>query len=111
MRRRPTGHERPKEPSGDTAKDGTKLTVPTGYDFQTAPKLPDLYNECSGVTPRDLSEVDLNKLPIVEIDKDGEVVTGFIVADNYFELYINGKLIGVDVPRSRLSTRMWSASA
>ena len=63
------------------------------------------------MTPRDLSEVDLKKLPIVEIDKDGEVVTGFMVADNYFELYINGKLIGVDATRSRLSTRMWSASA
>ncbi len=35
-------------------------------------------------------------MPIVELDKDGEVVTGFMVADNYFELYINGKLIGVD---------------
>ena len=70
--------------------------MPTANNFQTAPKLPDLYNECSGVTPKDLSEVDLNKVPIVEIDKDGEVVTGFMVADNYFELYINGKLIGVD---------------
>ena len=43
-----------------------------------------------------MSEVDLNKVPVVEVDKDGEVVTGFMVADNYFELYINGKLIGVD---------------
>jgi hypothetical protein len=98
----PCGVNRPgmnvrKNPVGEiTAKDGMKLTVPTANNFQTAPKLPDLYNECSGVTPRDLSEVDLNKLPIVEIDKDGEVVTGFMVADNYFELYINGKLIGVD---------------
>ena len=40
--------------------------------------------------------MDLNKVPIVEIDKDGEVVTGFLAADNYFELNINGKLIGVD---------------
>ena len=30
-------------------------------------------------------------VPVVEVDKDGEVVTGFMVADNYFELYINGK--------------------
>ena len=35
-------------------------------------------------------------MPIVEIDKDGEVVTGFIIADNYFQLYVNGKLVGVD---------------
>jgi hypothetical protein len=86
-----------KNPLGEiTATDGMKLTVPTANNFQTGPKLPDLYNECSGVTPKDLSEVDLSKLPIIEIDKDGEIVTGFTVADNYFELYINGKLVGVD---------------
>jgi hypothetical protein len=34
--------------------------------------------------------------PIVEIDPDGEVITGYIVADNYFKLYVNGKLIGID---------------
>lgn len=86
-----------KNPVGEiTATDGTKLTVPVPNKFASAPKLPDLYNECSGVTPKDMSEVDLNKIPIVELDKDGEVVTGFMVADNYFELYINGRLIGVD---------------
>jgi hypothetical protein len=47
-----------KNPVGEiTADDGTKFTVPTANNFQTAPKLPDLYNECSGVTPKDLSEV------------------------------------------------------
>jgi hypothetical protein len=86
-----------KNPLGEiTATDGMKLTVPTANNFQTGPKLPDLYNECSGVTPKDLSEVDLSKLPIIEIDKDGEIVTSFMVADNYFELFINGKLVGVD---------------
>jgi hypothetical protein len=79
-----------------TAQDGTTLTVPVANHFASAPKLPDLYNECSGVTPKDMSEVDLNKVPIVDVDKDGEVVTAFMVADNYFELYINGQLIGVD---------------
>ena len=52
------------------------MTVPAANHFATAPKLPDLYNECSGVTPKDMSEVDLNKVPIVEVDKDGEVITG-----------------------------------
>jgi len=86
-----------KNPVGEiVAKDGTRLTVPTPNNFQTAAKLPDLYNECAGVTPKTLSEVDLNKVPIVELDKDGDVVTGFMIADNYFELYINGQLIGVD---------------
>ena len=86
-----------KNPVGEiVAKDGTKFTVPVASNFTTAPKLPDLYNECAGITPKSLAEVDINKVPIAEIDKDGEVVTGFMVADNYFELYINGKLIGVD---------------
>ncbi len=86
-----------KNPLGEiVAKDGTKFTVPAATSFQTAPKLPDLYNECAKVTPKDLSEVDLGKIPVVDIDQDGEVVTGFLIADNYFELYINGKLIGVD---------------
>ena len=86
-----------KNPVGEVvAQDGTRFTVPVPNNFQAAPKLPDLYNECNKVTPRNLSEVDLNKLPIVEIDSDGDVVTGFMVADNYFELYINGKLVGVD---------------
>src|SRR5262245_63962244 len=86
-----------KNPVGEiTAQDGTTFTVPVANNFATAPKLPDLYNECAGVTPKDMSEVDLNKVPVVEVDKDGEVITGFMVADNYFELYINGRLIGVD---------------
>jgi hypothetical protein len=86
-----------KNPVGEiTAEDGTKFTVPVANNFATGPKLPDLYNECAVVTPRDMSEVDLNKVPIVELDRDGEVVTGFMSADNYFELYVNGRLIGVD---------------
>src|SRR5260370_19506293 len=86
-----------KDPVGEiTGEDGTKNTVRVANNFATAPKLPDLYNECAGVTPKDMSEVDLNKVPRAELDKDGEVITGFMVADNYFELYINGRLIGVD---------------
>jgi hypothetical protein len=86
-----------KNPMGEfAAKDGTRFTLPVQNNFQKGPKLPDLYNECNKVTPRSMAEVDLDKIPIVEIDKDGEVVTGFMIADNYFELYINGRLVGVD---------------
>ncbi len=42
---------------------------------------------------REVKDADV---PVVEIDADGEVVTGYIVADNYFEVYVNGKLVGVD---------------
>jgi hypothetical protein len=43
-----------------------------------------------------LDHEKLDNVPVVEIDPDGEVITGYIIADNYFELYVNGRLIGVD---------------
>ncbi len=79
-----------------TATDGTVLTVPAETLYQNGPKLPDLFNECAKVTPKTLADMKVADVPIVEVDKDGEVVTGYIIADNYFELYVNGKLIGVD---------------
>jgi hypothetical protein len=78
------------------ASDGTVLTVPAETQFQTGAKLPDLFNECNKATPQRLGEVRADDVPVVEIDPDGEVVTGHIVADNYFEVYVNGKLVGVD---------------
>src|SRR5262245_3308951 len=46
-----------KNPVGEiAAPDGTTLTVPVANNYATAPKLPDLYNECAGVTPKDMSE-------------------------------------------------------
>jgi hypothetical protein len=79
-----------------TATDGTVLTVPAATAYQTAPKAADLHNECNQVAPKRAADVSTDKVPVVEIDKDGEIVTGFIVVDNYFELYVNGKLIAVD---------------
>jgi hypothetical protein len=78
-----------------TASDGTTLTVPAATNFQKGPKLPDLFNECNKATPERFSDVRAD-VPVVDIDPDGEVITGYIVADNYYELYVNGKLIGVD---------------
>ena len=75
---------------------GTIWTVPGTNHFNEATKACDLYNECNGVTPSNLSEVDLDIVPVTEVDADGEIITGYIFADNYFELYINGKLISVD---------------
>ena len=87
--------------------DGNVWTVPGITNFDNAPKAFDLYNENSGTTPGNLSEVDLNAVPISEIDADGEIITGYIFADNYFELYINGKLIAVDpVPFTRFNSNV-----
>jgi len=80
-----------------TATDGTVGTAPAETVFQsTKVKGADLYNECTQVTPKAAAEVSDKNVPIVEVDKDGEVITGYIVADNYFELYVNGKLVAVD---------------
>lgn len=87
--------------------DGTIWTVPGITNFNTAPKAFDLYNEHSGVTQGNLSEVDLDAVPVSEIDADGEIITGYIFADNYFELYINGKLIAIDpVPFTRFNSNI-----
>ncbi|MGD1853267.1 MAG: hypothetical protein ACFB2W_03365 [Leptolyngbyaceae cyanobacterium] len=79
-----------------TAVDGTDWTVPAENNFETGPKAADLYNECTQTTYGSIQEVDLESIPVTEIDSDGEIITGYIFADNYFELYVNGELIAVD---------------
>jgi len=76
--------------------DGRTWTVPAENNFQNGPRAPDFYNQCNNVRPAKLSDVAVDRLPVTEIDRDGEVVTGYLMADNYFELYINGRLVGVD---------------
>ena len=81
-----------------TATDGTQIRVPaeTMFEQGVGPLSTDLYNECTDVTPADSSGVDPEAAPIIEVDADGEVISGFIVADNYYELYVNGTLVSVD---------------
>lgn len=80
-----------------TATDGTVWTTPAETAFQKTPtKGADLYNECNQVAPQKSADVSDKNVPIVEVDADGEVITGYIVADNYFEFYVNGKLVAVD---------------
>lgn len=78
------------------SSDGKTWTVPAGNNFQAGPKAADLFNECNDVRPARLADVALDQVPVVEVDRDGQVIIGYLLADNYFELYINGKLIGVD---------------
>jgi hypothetical protein len=81
-----------------TATDGTVITVPalTALQRGLGPRSHDLYNECERITPANADAVDLTRVPVIEIDPDGEVITGFIVADNYYEMWVNGKLVSVD---------------
>jgi hypothetical protein len=75
---------------------GKVWIVPGDNSYKQGTKAFDLYNDCTRTTPDNLSMVDLNSVPITELDKEGEIITGFIFADNYFELFINGQLIAVD---------------
>ncbi|MFC3880472.1 hypothetical protein ACFOSV_09810 [Algoriphagus namhaensis] len=75
---------------------GKVWIVPAQNSFTTATKASDLYNECNDVTPSTFSDVDLSSIPVSEIDPEGEIITGYLFADNYFEFYINGQLIAVD---------------
>jgi hypothetical protein len=79
-----------------TSTDGKTWILPAENNFATAAKLPDLYNECNGKTPTAIAQVDTANVPVTVIDEDGEIITGCIYGDNYFELYVNGKLVGVD---------------
>ena len=79
-----------------TSTDGKVWTVPAETAFQKGPKGADLFNECTGVTPSKTSEVSAANVPVFVVDPDGDVITGYIVADNYFEFYVNGKLVAVD---------------
>ena len=79
-----------------TSSDGRTWTTPTDVRFSDGPRLDDLYNECTGVRPAGPSDVDVAALPITEIDTDGDVITGYLFGDNYFELFVNGTLVGVD---------------
>ena len=79
-----------------TATDGKDWIVPAENTFEAGPKAADLYNECTQTTYNSVQEVDLESIPVAEIDPDGEIITAYIFADNYFELYVNGELIAVD---------------
>lgn len=81
-----------------TATDGSVWTVPSATQFSTATKAPDLYNEVNAVTPANITAASttIASAPTVVVDADGEVITGYIFADNYFELYVNGVRVAVD---------------
>src|SRR5688572_16156219 len=81
-----------------TATDGTVIKMPaeTALEKGMGPLSHDLYNECNQVTPANSAAVSTDKVPVIEVDPDGEVITGFIVADNYYEMYVNGRLVSVD---------------
>ncbi len=91
------------------ALDNSSWIVPaeTNYKNDSFPFASDLNNICEGHDYNSTSQAlaALSGKDIVEIDKDGELITGFIFADNYFELYVNGKAVGKDkVPYTQFNS-------
>lgn len=79
-----------------TSTDNKTWIVPSETNFLTGPYLSDLYNQCSGFIPTGINGVNLNSIPVTTVNQGGDTITAYILGDNYFELYINGVLIGVD---------------
>jgi hypothetical protein len=80
-----------------SSADGTVWTVPADNVYTTGTFAPDLHNECTGVQYANTAAIDFNNVPVVEVDANGtEIITAYLFGDNYFELYINGTLIGID---------------
>lgn len=83
-----------------TATDGSTWTVPALVNFSdnSFPFASDLYNPCTKVVFSNANNAlaALKGNDIIEVDKDGEIITAFIFADNYFEMYINGIPVGKD---------------
>ena len=73
------------------AADGTRVQVP-GVP-SSGPDPTDLYNDCSGSGH---NPTHLEDLETVVIDSDGEEITGYVFGDNYYELYVNGKIVARD---------------
>ncbi len=76
--------------------DKKEWVAPAETYFLSGPYASDMHNACNKIEPTTLSGVNLNSVPVKVIDADGEIITGYIFCDNYFELYVNGTLIGVD---------------
>jgi len=79
-----------------TSTDNKNWIVPAETNFLTGPYLSDLYNQCSGFIPTGMNGVNLNSIPVTTVNQGGDTIIAYILGDNYFELYINGVLIGVD---------------
>jgi len=101
-----------KAPIGtSTATDGSTWTVPAEVNFtnESFPFASDLFNPCTKVAYRSVEEAlaALDGTDIIEVDADGEIVTAYVFADNYFEMYINGVPVGKDnVPFTQFNSNI-----
>lgn len=93
------------------SSDGKSWTVPalTNFNNEEFPFAADLHNPCNGNTYANPEEA-LSKLTasdIIAIDEAGDLYTAYIFADNYFEMYVNGKAVGKDnVPFTQFNSNL-----
>ncbi len=83
-----------------TATNTTTWTVPavTNFTNTSFPFASDLNNSCNGnnYATSATALAALNGSDIITIDASGEIITAYVFADNYFEMYINGIPVGKD---------------
>ncbi len=83
----------------DEAQQSWVVPGANAYSSASLPFAPDLYNPY--VSGHDYADADaalaaLDGSEVVVVDADGELITAYIFADNYFELYVNGTPVGKD---------------
>lgn len=88
------------------SEDGAVWTVPAATNYGKAPFAADLFNECGGTKLPSLSALNIDSVPLMEAGGTEEFIA-YIFADNYFELYVNGRLIAIDpVPFTRFNSNV-----
>ncbi|WP_083330590.1 MULTISPECIES: YHYH protein [Pseudoalteromonas] len=83
----------------DSSQQSWIVPADTLFQSNSMPFAADLYNSyVSGhnYASAAAAEAALDGTDIIEIDADGEVITAYIFADNYFEMYVNGNAVGKD---------------
>lgn len=100
------GRSRPSDIGIITSEDGKVWNLPADVHFNTAPKAFDLYDDCRGVTHRSLADVNIDEVPVYNAGGDEEF-RAYVYGDNYFEFFVNGKVIAVDsVPYTPFNSTM-----
>jgi hypothetical protein len=82
-----------------SSTDNSTWVVPAdvNYTDSTFPFASELYNPDGNKYNTSTTAIAaLDGSDIVEIDAAGEVITAYIFADNYFEMYVNGTPVGKD---------------
>lgn len=91
--------------------DSKVWTVPAMVNFTNAsfPFASVLHNPCTGATYANQAAAlaALDGTDVMTIDPSGELITAYIFADNYFEMYINGVAVGKDdVPFTQFNSNI-----